>query len=244
VTEQDTIRLLVDLLAARDPFVHVRFGDGDIFFMSATGPQMTADGEEWSPGLQAKLVDAFGRCVDCVPRLLLGDIETYDVSDGCEDEWLVVLPEADMRRDGPVELVHMEALRAARGHALPLYKAIADDPRRKMYVAPDYLRGAATMLGADLFPVPLRTAYLHAGEAAHAIASGGYEVALFSAGRGGKVAQGMLACRADDLVQIDVGSGLDLMFGGVRRGTDAGVTDDRIEALRQEYRDAGMAVEP
>jgi hypothetical protein len=60
---------------------------------------------------------------------------------------------------------------------------------------------------------------------------------IFSAGRGGKLMQAALATDRPELTQIDIGSGLDLVFGGVRRGTDAGVD---VKAIRREYQGAGL----
>ncbi len=50
--------------------------------------------------------------------------------------------------------------------------------------------------------------------------------------------QGWLAYHAPEIIQIDIGSGLDLLIpDGVRRGTDLGVNRHKIV---QEYREVGL----
>lgn len=242
MTEPETVALLVAMLHAGDPFVHVRFGDGDVFFATGTGPRLTADGEEWTPELGSRLMWAWRTLAEAPVQLLVGDVESYEVSDGCEAEWLEMREQGEWLRgragNGPIEFVHIEALRAGRGHALPLYQALAADRRRKALVAPETLAGAARMLGADHVPVPLHVAHEAVEDAVEAVTAGGYDIVLVCAGRGGKIAQAHLADRLPWLVQIDVGSGLDLLFdGGVRRGTDLRVDRDAVLAA---YRDAGL----
>lgn len=238
MTEPDTVSLLTGLLHAQAQFTHVRFGDGDVFFATGTGPKLTADGEQWTPLLADRLRAAW-RTLAPVPGLIVGDVESYDVSDGCEAGWRQMLAEATrIRGESPV-LAHIEALRAGRGHALPFYAAVAADPRRKVWVAPERLAGAAAMLHADHVTVPLHVAHEHADDLAGQVAAGGWEVALFAAGRGGKIMQATLSETCPELTQVDVGSGLDLLFDGVRRGTDSGVN---IAAVRDGYRQAGLSL--
>lgn len=241
MNEQDTIIRIIRLLVEREPFVHVRYGDGDVFFATHTGPVLTGDGEEWTPLLQQKLLSAWMQLARCESRVLLGDLETYAVSDGCEPQWRHMLAMfRDLRKEKPTELVHMEALRVGFGWALPVYQALRNDPRRKVYVCPERLGPLATRLGARHFEVPLHTAHEKAESYAKLLLEAKPEVVLFSAGRGGKIMQGILSTTAPDVTQIDVGSGLDLLIpDGVRRGTDLGVNRERIVAL---YREAGLAL--
>jgi hypothetical protein len=238
VTEAETIARLVGLLEARTRFVHVRFGDGDVFFATGTGPKLTGDGETWSPLLRARLQAAWRRFA-VAPNLLLGDVGSYDVSDGCEAQWQALLAALILLRGVEPELVHIEALRAGRGHALPFYAAAAQDRREKVFVGPERLAGAARMLGAAHVLVPLAVAHEDAHRVAQIVAAGEYEVAFFAAGRGGKIMQAILTETAPWLTHVDVGSGLDVLFTDLRRGTDRGVD---VEKLRSEYLDAGLAV--
>lgn len=240
MTEVETLDLLTGLLTRRERFVHVRFGDGDVFFASGTGPKLTADGEEWTPLLQQRLLYAWLTLARHPDRLLVGDVASYDVSDGCEREWDVLRTLADwLRPDGQLELVHIEALRAGRRLALPFYRTVTSDSRRKALVAPERLSGAAAMLDADHVTVPLGVSHGEHVVADTVEAVAGYDVVLFAAGRGGKLMQADLSCWAPGVTQVDIGSGLDLLFDGVRRGTDAGVD---VEALRGEYRAAGLTL--
>lgn len=242
MTEPETIERLVAFLQDDAPFIHVRFGDGDVFFLTGTGPKLTADGEEWSESLSRRLADAWEQVAGSGCRVLLGDVESYDQSDGCEEQWHRILVEYRKIAGGnEPTLVHMEALRAGRGHALPFYQAVAQDERRKVFVGPERLAGAARMLGAQHVAVPLHVAHEGAEDNAALIAHVfDPQVVLFAAGRGGKIMQGYLAAARTDLVQIDVGSGLDVLFTDLRRGTDGSVD---VEGLRATYRDAGLEVE-
>ena len=247
MTEAETVALLCNLLREKEPFCHVRFGDGDVFFATGTGPKMTADGEEWTSGLQWQLLNAWERCCVTRHRLLVGDVDSYLVDDGCGHEWSVLREYGGYRRGEPLELVHIEALRCGLGFALPFYLAIAADPRPKFYVAPERLRGAAEMLGAKHIEVPLKHAWKEIWDARETLVDSGRSmdahpfngIVLVSAGRGGKLLQGQLCHDGYPWTQIDIGSGLDLLFDGVRRSTDLGVD---VRALRKAYRDAGLSV--
>jgi hypothetical protein len=236
MTEPETVALLTHLLTERLPFVHVRFGDGDVFFATGTGPKLTADGEEWTPELGDRLRQGW-RTLARVPNLIVGDVDSYAVSDGCEPQWRELLAEAEAIRGERLERVHIEALRCGFGHALPFYEALAHDTRAKVYVCSNDLRGAAEMLGAFPVIVPLKIAWKCADAVVDLIGEHDFEIVIFSAGRGGKLMQAALATDRPELTQIDIGSGLDLVFGGVRRGTDAGVD---VKAIRREYQGAGL----
>jgi hypothetical protein len=238
VTEPETIALLINLLAEGDPFCHVRFGDGDVFFATGTGPKLTADGEEWTRGLQWQLLNAWERLCITRHRLLVGDVESYIADDGCGHQWSVLREYGGWRRGEPLELVHIEALRCGLGFALPLYLAIANDPRPKFYVAPERLAPAARMLNAEHVVVPLRTAWQdYVFEHAPSTRYSHDAIILLSCGRAGKIIQGQLCHGGHPFVQIDIGSGLDLLFTDLRRSTDLGL---KVEPLRAFYREAGL----
>jgi len=241
VTEAETVLLLTSLLHEQLSFCHVRYGDGDVFFATGTGPTITGDGEEWSFELSQKLKDAWFN-LECPEYLALGDLRTYAVSDGCEAEWDQMLEDLTaVRHPKPIELVHMEALRVGFGFARPFYEAVRDDPRRKVYVAPPPLGfEMAPRLNAEWLGVPLRVAWMPetVNNVLSIIEREKPEIVLFSAGRGGKIMQGKLACLMPEITQIDVGSGLDLLVeGGVRRGTDLRV--NRAKVLN-DYREVGL----
>lgn len=245
MNESETIDLLVSLLDAREPFLHVRFGDGDVMFATGTGSRMTGDGEQWTQHLSDRLAMAWRNLAFHDGLLLVGDVETYAVSDGVEKEWLDLVQEAEEIRGRPLEFVHMEALRVSFGYALPFYVTAARDDRWKVFVGPERLAGAAAMLGADHVPVPLQFAHdpAHVLRVVQLLTSRplgrGPEVAFFAAGRGGKIMQSWLSMDAPALTQVDVGSGLDILFTDLRRGTDRDADPD---ALRGGYRAAGLTL--
>lgn len=234
MTESETVQLLVDLLAKGEPFCHVRFGDGDVFFATGTGPKLTADGEEWSRDLQLALLEAWSRCCMTENRLLVGDVNSYVADDGCGYQWEILRAYGGFCRGEPLELVHIEALRCGWGHALPLYLAIANDTRPKFYIAPAGLAPAAEMLGAEHIEVPLREAWKTADYMIKWFPDD--SIVLLSAGRGGKIIQGHLCHEHLPVTQIDIGSGLDLLFTDLRRSTDFGSPD----YTRASYRQAGL----
>lgn len=244
MTEQETIDLLTGLIQTREPFVHVRFGDGDVFFATGAGPKLTADGEEWSQDLADRLLGAWYQLALHDGLLLVGDVETYMQSDGCEVEWRGLVRDAEFVRHKPLDFVHMEALRASVGAAIPFYLAAARDDRAKVFVGPERLAPAAAMLGADHIPIPLGTS--NDPEQVGGVVSRlsrpgrrGWEVAFFAAGRGGKIMQGALSALKPGLTQVDIGSGLDILFTDLRRGTDRNANP---EHLRNAYKQAGLLV--
>ena len=95
------------------------------------------------------------------------------------------------------------------------------------------------MLDAIHVPVPLETAHEHADRIAADILDNDPEIVLFSAGRGGKIMQSIISMVAPDITQIDIGSGLDILFTDLRRGTDRGADPER---WRREYRSAGLTL--
>jgi hypothetical protein len=240
VTERETVAYLTGLVHTGERFLHVRFGDGDVFFATGTGPKVTADGETWSRDLQLQLRDAWQTLARYDGTLLVGDVESYAQSDGCEPEWLDLVAEAEDIRGDQLHFVHMEALRVSFGVALPFYQAVAETARRKVYVAPGRLAGAARMLRAEHVEVPLHVAWEGAYETAQEICrrvDDGADMVLFSAGRGGKIMQGLLSVWRPHVTQVDVGSGLDVLFTDLRRGTDRSVA---AEIYRRAYQDAGL----
>jgi hypothetical protein len=239
VTEDRTVAFLCDLLDTHAPFVHIRFGDGDVMFATGVGSKITGDGEEWSEELAGNLRLAW-RSLAAPKNLVLGDLRTYAVSDGVESEWDMLLEELRAAREGEIIFCHMEALRVGFGHALPFYQRVAVDERSKCFVGPERLGPVAERLGCELVPVPLKVAYEweHVTRTIVDVIWQKYEVALFAAGRGGKIMQSLLGLTHPALTQIDVGSGLDLLIeDGVRRGTDMRVSRTKIVEL---YRTAGL----
>ena len=239
MTEADTVDLIVGLLEKQEPFCHVRFGDGDVMFATGVGSKITGDGEEWSHDLQQKMIHAWFLLANAKVNLLVGDVLSYDVSDGIEDEWNVLLRAGQWVRGADIETVHIEALRCSRRYAPLAYSAIRKDKRRKVYVAPERLEPVADWLGADILPVPLHVAHEQASLLMSQLLMVQPEVLLLSAGRGGKLIQSYCASAFPMITQIDIGSGLDLLIpDGVRRGTDAKV--DRSKVLA-EFRELGWA---
>jgi hypothetical protein len=239
VTEADTVDLLVGLLETHEPFCHVRFGDGDVMFATGVGSKITGDGEEYSHELQQSMIFAWFALMRAKVRLLVGDIESYDVSDGIEAEWRVLRQAGEWVRGEGLQTVHIEALRCSRRYAPLAYNAIRKDTRHKVYIAPERLAPVADWLGADHLPVPLHVAHAQAPLTMSQLLMVQPEVLLLSAGRGGKMIQSYVAAAMPGVTQIDVGSGLDLLIpDGVRRGTDAKVNRQKVLA---EYRELGWA---
>lgn len=239
MTEADTVDLLVGLLDKQEPFCHVRFGDGDVMFATGVGSKITGDGEEFSTELQQSMIHAWFALARSATNLFVGDVESYDVSDGIEAEWRVLRQAGEWLRGEPLQTVHIEALRCSRRYAPLAYSAIRKDKRHKVYVAPERLAPVADWLGADILPVPLKTAHADAALTMSQLLMVQPEVLLFSAGRGGKMIQSYVASAFPGITQIDIGSGLDLLIpDGVRRGTDVGVNREKVLA---EYRELGWA---
>lgn len=239
MTEADTVDLIVGLLDTHEPFVHVRFGDGDVMFATGVGSKITGDGEEWSHDLQQSMITAWFMLAKAGVNLIVGDIESYEVSDGIEDEWRVLLRAGQWVRGADIQTCHIEALRCSRPYAPLAYSAIRKDTRRKIYVANERLKPVADWLGAEHLPVPLHVAHEQAPLVMSQLLMLQPEVLLLSAGRGGKMIQSYVAHAMPTVTQIDIGSGLDLLIpDGVRRGTDLRVNRPKVLA---EYRELGWS---
>lgn len=239
MTEADTVDLIVGLLEAQEPFVHVRFGDGDVMFATGVGSKITGDGEEWSHELQQNMITAWFMLAKAGVNLIVGDVESYDVSDGIEREWQILRESGEWVRGAEIQTVHIEALRCSRPYAPLAYSAIRKDKRHKVYIAPERLEPVADWLGADILPCPLHVAHEQAPLLMSQLLMVQPEVLLLSAGRGGKMIQSYVAHAMPMITQIDIGSGLDLLIpDGVRRGTDLKVNRQKVLA---EYRELGWA---
>lgn len=239
MTEADTVDLIVGMLDKHEPFCHVRFGDGDVMFATGVGSKITGDGEEFSADLQQSMIAAWFALMRAKTTLLVGDIESYDVSDGIEDEWRVLRRAGEWVRGEELQTVHIEALRCSRRYAPLAYSAIRKDKRHKVYVAPERLKPVADWLGADHLPVPLGTAYEHAPLVMSQLLMMQPAILLLSAGRGGKMIQSYVSAANPNVTQIDIGSGLDMLIpDGVRRGTDAKVNREKVLA---EFRELGWS---
>ncbi len=237
MTEADTVDLIVGMLDKQEPFCHVRFGDGDVMFATGVGSKITGDGEEFTADLQQSMIFAWYALMRSGTTLLVGDIESYDVSDGIEDEWRVLRRSGEWVRGEELQTVHIEALRCSRRYAPLAYNAIRKDERRKVYVAPERLGPVANWLGAIHLPVPLHVAHEQAPLVMSQLLMMQPEILLLSAGRGGKMIQSYVAAAMPTITQIDIGSGLDMLIpDGVRRGTDLKVNRAKVLA---EYRELG-----
>jgi hypothetical protein len=239
MTEADTVDLIVGLIDKREPFCHVRFGDGDVMFASGVGSKITGDGEEFTPELQQSMITSWYLLMRAKVRLLVGDVESYDVSDGCEAEWNVLRRSGEWVRGEPLQTVHIEALRCSRRYAPLAYAAIRNDKRRKVYVGPERHAPLAEWLGAEHLSIPLHTFHAQTRLTMSQMLMLQPQVLLLAAGRGGKMLQSYVSAAKPEVTQIDIGSGLDLLIpDGVRRGTDAKVNRPKVLA---EYRELGWA---
>jgi SAM-dependent methyltransferase len=213
LNEDDSAFLLTTLLAQRQPFTFVKFGDGDLQIMLGLGARNSCDGEEWSPELSEGLRWAW-ETLHATPNFYLGDYMSGSFRPG---DYMYPDEYAQICTGREINWLHFEALIIHRlsPALLEFYEALVHDERSKVFVGPERLAGAAEMLGARHVLAPLATAHDDVERIVAEVDAAPWDIAALSAGRGAKIVEARIA-RAGKTV-IDAGSAFDPLFVGRTR---------------------------
>ncbi len=241
-----------------DPFVLVRFGDGDLYTMNA------ADDKELADMLQATLGDRPGR-----PPLALscGEMMSMEVRDALRTAWAAITDPAgehklllgDPRTSpfGPELYPYWEHLTSHIERSyIPIHhetfwlsdrpqhdllrfcQAVRYSAERKVLIGRAELAPAAALVEADFIQVQPHNSLQDALVAV--CCASDYSVVLVAAGRGGKaIIHGLLDPHR---TVVDIGSLFDPIYVGNTRPRGGAASDAQAEAFFSELADEPVTV--
>jgi hypothetical protein len=226
-------------LRAQEPFFYLRYGDGALECMVAAASGQppagrTCDGERYTPELGKALRSAWD-AVAGQPNVYIGDWMSASFDSDTEqtryaDQYAALIEERDLN------FLHFEALLLMREsrELVDFYRAVKEDPRRKVFMGPESLQGAARMLGANHLLVPMK-ADLHSYFEACSLKLRdlpGFEVVLYGAGMAAHPQVFDCWKRFPERTYINLGSAMDPLFRGKTRQQQ--LAPARARALFQE----------
>lgn len=162
----------------------VRIGDGAVECISGS-PAHSCDGEQYTPELADQLRFAITILKMGGPNVLWGDWRTAVA--GSKPNYC---PEWGKLVDAPRrKLLNYEALLVMRASPslLAFYKAVSMDRRKKVYIGAAANEGAAAMLNAGFYPLPMRGVFEMREEILEYLRAELPGVILFGAGMGGLI---------------------------------------------------------
>lgn len=240
---EESTSFLTNKLKNKEPFVFVKFGDGDLYWM-AQNPVAIAGGETYRPGIDEELRKA-ADTLRRLPYVYFGDQLTCASGPYLESEQTVFIKQSLEKNGIPFQLeefagehvsmqtivpderwLHFECLLLHRKSAelLEFYRAVKLDGRLKAFIGNWKLTASGIMLNANssLHSV-VHENNAHAEK--HRIASlvrfyteAYWDILLLSAGRASKLIAAALAPQFPNRTIIELGSALDPLFIGRTRG--------------------------
>lgn len=208
----ESAAILAGLIRDRKPFFFVRFGDGAIECLA--GKQgMTRDGERYSPQLAGGLRLAWQSLMRG-KNVYVGDwlSASFDASSEharYADQYAALIG------DGQPVYLHFEALLLMRESPVlrEFYRAVKQDPRKKLYMGPAENAGAAKLLGAEHLITPMTDLYSHCEKwLTDALLTRDFDVLLYGAGMAGNIPVVHCWEKHPERTFINLGSGLDPLF--------------------------------
>ena len=204
---------LTKRLRDRAPFIFVRYGDGALECMAGrTG--MTCDFEHYSSSLARDLAQCWDLLRKRPDRVFVGDWQTASFDETSEGSRY--REQYELLFDGwKPNRIHFEALLLMRASRplVEFYRTVKLDPRRKLFMGPEWNAGAAKMLGAEHLVTPLAahaewSSYQYEQE----LAKREFDILLYGAGMKGNIP----AIRSWDFhperTYINLGSAMDPLF--------------------------------
>lgn len=240
---EESTSFLTKKLQNQEPFVFVKFGDGDLYWM-AQNPVAIAGGETYRPGIDEELRKA-ADTLRRLPYVYFGDQLTCGSGPYLESEQTVFIKQSLEKNGIPFQLeefsgehvsmqtivpderwLHFECLLLHRQSAelLEFYRSIKQNQRTKAFIGGWKLYGASVMLGVNnnLYSVvDDRNAHAEKHRIAHLsrfYTEVYWDILLLSAGRASKLIAAALAPQFPDRTIIELGSALDPLFIGRTRG--------------------------
>lgn len=222
-TADQSAEILTKLLYSRVPFFFTKYGDGALECINGIGTR-TRDLEYYTPQLAADLVYSWG----ILTGLTLAGKVNLILAD-----WLsAIFNEAKAGRheelyrgfvrcvEERATFLNYEAVLIDRRtpQLMAFYKALREDPRRKVIMGPDAWGPAMRMLKASYHIVtPLKDLHAQIGRLNEALEREKPEILLYGAGMAGTVPVIEQALRVPGATYINLGSALDPLFRGHTR---------------------------
>ena len=230
----ESATILAAKLRAREPFFFVLFGDGAIECMSHR-KGMTCDREPYTEALGAELLVAW-LMLKCRSggRVLVGDWQSASF-DGSSEHARYAEEYALMLEGWQPEMLHFESLLLMRESAalVDFYRAVKEDPRKKLYMGPVECGGAAKMLGAEHLPTPMHDLFGHVGRLTRELERKPFDVLLYGAGMAGNIPAVRSWVAHPERTYINLGSGIDPLFFG-RKTRRQQISPERARVLFKE----------
>lgn len=229
----ESATILAAKLRAREPFFFVRFGDGAIECMSHR-KGMTCDREPYTEALGAELLVAW-LMLKCRSggRVLVGDWQSASF-DGSSEHARYAEEYALMLEGWQPEMLHFESLLLMRESAalVDFYRAVKEDPRKKLFLGPVECGGAAKMLGAEHLPTPMHDLFRHIDRLTHELQRKPFDVLLYGAGMAGNIPAVRSWVAHPERTYINLGSAMDPLFRGKSRRQQ--ISPERARVLFKE----------
>lgn len=208
----ESAAFLAGKLRAQEPFFFVRYGDGALeCMMHHRG--MTCDREFYTEKLAAELWTAW-QVLSRGQNVFVGDWLSASFDAGslhARYEW----DYAKLLGKWKPEFLHFEALLLMRESAelVDFYRAVKEDPRKKLYMGPVECRGAAAMLGAEHLVTPMHDLLGHVDRLTKELEQREFDVLLYGAGMAGNIpAVRNWWKHQQHRTYINLGSAMDVLF--------------------------------
>lgn len=210
----ESARLLAERLRAKIPTTFVRVGDGALEAIAGR-PGQTCDGERYTGELAEQLLLAI-KALQASPDVLWGDwaTATNGSAPNHVSTWQSIIAPP------PDKLLHFEALLLNRRSdaLLDFYRAVRDDPRRKLIIGAEWNEAAGPLLHANYIAVPARNLLSFRALLNSRMRSSAYEMLLFGAGLAGLVIATDQWILHPERTYIHLGSAFDPLYKGRTRG--------------------------
>jgi hypothetical protein len=184
-------KILTNALKSRDPFWFIKLGDAAVECVYGYG-KGTCDGELYTAGLAEQLMSAWVCLRDDCRRLYVGDWRTASFS-GPDDKsrYAEEYAALTLHRGHRGAMLHFECLLLMRDtpELLGFYRAVHDDPRRKLLMGPSAWHECADLLRCEFLALPIMPNLIDiAPWIASELERRDFDVMLYGAGMAGHVA--------------------------------------------------------
>ena len=213
ITADESCTVLTGMLRKRKPFFFTKFGDGALELLYYRDKKLhTCDGEEYTAPLADDMLEAINDILES-PNTFLGDwlsmtsgpayyIEEYRDLIGDANPFWLHFETVLLMRQSP-------ELRA-------FYQALKDDPRRKVFMGPHAMAGAAASLGAHFIPTPMSGLHAYSEFLLEGLRRHKPELLIWCAGMAGHIPVAKY-WKESGATCVNLGSALDILYRGKTR---------------------------